>query len=161
MELFNSVEIKQLTKLNEKFLSIAETAHSYTSNVKAMKLCLKLVKLEIKQFADSKQPVDKDKSDKILGNYIKLQDALKGLIKTKKVQDTYKYTNEIEEMIAATKKKLVELMGMNAVDNISQKGIKAIRDTAQKIGDKLSDKLGDAVGGTIENIKKHLTAEED
>lgn len=156
MEIQVTVETKQLIKLNEKFLKVAETVNAFRNNVKALKVCLKLVNIQIKELKSSKQPIDTDKTNKILWRYFDLRNTLKFLIKTKSIQEINKACADIESMILITERQIAELKGVTAVGSISsasQKIVNAIGDTAQKIGD--------AVSGKIDGLKKIFTAEEN
>ena len=169
--MIDSVEAKQLIKLNEKFLKLAEATNTFRNNVKAVKLYLKIVGIEIKQLKNSKQPIAAEHESRVLKQYTDLQTTLKHLVKTKKIQEINKYCAEIDEIIASTEKWIFELKGANAMNNISaasQKVASVIGNAAQKIGDAVSDKLGgaaqkigDAVSGKIGDIKKMFAAEEN
>lgn len=154
MEINDSVEGKQLVKLNEKFLHIAQTSNSFRNDVPSLKLCLKLINGEIKRIKNSKQPVDKEKTNVVLWRYIDLSNTLKFLVKTKDIQDINKCCADIENMIFVTERQLAELKAVTAVGSISatsQKFVNAIGDTAQK--------LGDAVSGKLDGLKKILVGE--
>lgn len=144
METNETVEAKQLIKLNERFLSIAGTVYAFRNNIKALKVCRKLIGIEIKSIKKSKQPVDCSQTDKILWRYIDLKNTIGFLVKTKNISEINKGCADIKSMISATEKQLAELKGVAAVGNISatsQKIANAIGDTAQKIGDAVSEKI--------------------
>lgn len=156
MELAETVESKQLIKLNEKFLNIARTTNSLRNEVKALKICLKLINLEIDHIKKSKNPVDAEKLNVIFWRYSDLRNAIKFLVKTKSVQDINKCCADIENMIFVTERQIAELKGASFADGISatsQRIVNAIGDTAQKIGD--------AVSGKLDGLKKMLVGEEN
>ena len=156
MEMIDSVEAKQLIKVNEKFLTVAKTVYAFRNNVKALKTCLKLVKLEIKQMKKTKQPVDGEQLNRLMRKYGDLQASLKNLIKTKDVHDTNKYCEEIEEMIKNTEQQIAELKGMSAMSSIAA--------TAQKIGNAVSEtaqKIGSAVSEKLDGLKKKIAPPTD
>lgn len=152
----DSVEAKQLIKLNERFLNVAKTASIFKNNLKALKICQKLIGIEIKDIRKSKQPINTDKVEKILWRYIDLRNTIKLLIKTKNIMEINKGCLDIESMISVTEMQIAELKGLATFGNISatsQKIVSSIGETAQKIGD--------AVSGKIDGLKKIFVAEEN
>lgn len=156
MEIMDSAEAKQLIKLNENFLKIAEATNSVKDDKKALKLCLKLIKYELKQLKGAKQPVNNENSEKVLKGYDELCNTVKLLSKTKNLQDINKYYSEIVNAIEDTKMRIAELKSASFVGTItatSQKIATTISDTAQKIGD--------AVGDKIDSLKKFFATDDD
>ncbi len=152
----DTVETKQLIKLNERFLNVAETVKGFKNSVKALKICLKLISFEIKEIKKSKQPIAVEKSEKILWRFFDLRNTVKVLIKTKSIQEISKASADVESMIFVTQKQIAELKAENSIGNISsasQKIVNAIGDTAQKIGD--------AVNSKIDGLKKMFVGEEN
>ncbi len=156
MEIQDTVEAKQLIKLDEKFLNVAKTVYTFRNNVKALKVCKKLVNIEISAIKKSKKPITSEQLDKILWRYIDLGNTVKFLVKTKNISEINKCCIYIEKTILVTESELAELKGVSAVNNISatsQKIVNAIGDTAQKIGDAVTEK--------IDGLKKMFVGEEN
>lgn len=155
MQVTDTVETKQLIKLNEKFLDIAKTAHSFRNNLKALKICVKLIDIETEEIKKSKLPIDQEKINIILWRYADLRGTLRYLIKTRNIQEINKGCADIESMISNTQRQIVELGGQVAVGgaaSTSQKIVNAIGETAQKIGDAVSEK--------IDGLKKIFSVDE-
>ena len=155
MEIMDSAEAKRLIKLNENFLKIAEATNSVKDDKKALKICLKLIKHELKQLNGS-QPVNNENSEKVLKGYGELCNTVKLLSKTKNLQDMNKYYDALESLIEDTKVRISELKSASLVGTItatSQKIATTISDTAQKIGD--------AVGDKIDSLKKFFATDDD
>lgn len=155
METKNFTNAKQLIKLNKKFLCVVQTTYSFRNDIKALKICKKLVDIEIKSIKKSKQPIDYNEINKILWRYLDLNNTIKFLLKTKSVAEINKGCTDINNMIAATEKQINELSGVNAFENLSATSHRianAIGDTAQKIGDTVNEK--------IEGLKKMFSGEE-
>ena len=155
MEIQNTVEAKQLIKLNERFLNVAKTVYSFRNDLKALKICNKLINIEIGAIKKSKQPIASEQSDKILWRYIDLGNTVKFLVKTKNITEINKCCVYIEKMIIITESQIAELKGITAVGSISaasQKIVNAIGDTAQKIGETVTEK--------IDGLKKMFVGEE-
>lgn len=156
MDIFETVEAKQLIKLNERFINVAKTTNAFKNNLKALKICLKLINFETKEIKKSKAPVENEKINQILWRYIDLRNTLKVLAKTNSIQEINKCCTDLENMILSAEKQVAELKGEIAVGSISkipQKLVQVIGDTAQK--------LGDTVGEKVDGLKKIFVAKEN
>ena len=155
MEVNDTVEVKQLIKYYERFLNVANTVYDFRNNLKALKICKKLINIETKSIQKSKQPVDSEQLDKILLRYIDLRNTIVLLIKTKDITTINNACADIKNMILVTEAQIAALKGVTVAETISaasQKIVNAIGDTAQKIGNVVSEK--------IDGLKKRLVGEE-
>lgn len=148
MEIAVNTENKQLIKLHERFLCVAQTADAFKNDVAALKVCLKLTALEIKSIKKSKQPVDGDKLNRVLWQYVDLSNTLKFLIKTKNIQDVIKGCADIRNMVGVAERQIAELKGESAVGNLSA--------ASQKI----VSAINGAVSSKLEGLKKMFAGEE-
>ena len=148
MEIAVNTENKQLIKLHERFLCVAQTADAFKNDVAALKVCLKLTALEIKSIKKSKQPVDGDKLNRVLWQYVDLSNTLKFLIKTKNVRDVNKGCADIRNMVGVAERQIAELKGESAVGNLSA--------ASQKI----VSAINGAVSSKLEGLKKMFAGEE-
>ncbi len=148
MEKSVNTENKQLIKLHERFLCVAQTADAFKNDVAALRVCLKLTALEIKSIKKSKQPIDGDKLNKVLWQYVDLSNTLKFLIKTKNIQDANKGCADIRNMVGVAERQIAELKGESAVGNLSA--------ASQKI----VSAINGAVSSKLEGLKKMFAGEE-
>lgn len=114
MEVKDSVEAKLLGKLYEKFLTVADTAHAFRNNAKAMKVCLKLIKIEVKTINKSKVPIDPADRNGVLKLYKELHTIVKGIVKSKKIQDINRFCDDLDEMIFTVNIEITELQKIAA-----------------------------------------------
>lgn len=156
MEAMDSVEARQLVKLQEKFLTVAEAVHAFRNNLKCLKLCKKLINLEIKTIKKSKVPIEDENREIILNLYADLRTIVKGIVKSKKIQSINKYCEELDETIFSVKIQIAELKGTSAINTVAE--------TTKKVAKKLGDAaqiIGEVVDGKVDSLKKLFAAEEN
>ena len=161
MEAKSELEKKELVKLENRFLTLTSAVTAYKDNPKALKLILKLVKIEAKAVKDSKAPVPVNDLHALTWRYDDLTDIIKRLTKTKQAEIYARAARELDDVISKTEREVAELTYVPEPEpevkptagEKAKEFAQKVSEGAQKLGDKArsgAEKLGDAVGGVVE-----------
>lgn len=175
MEIQNEAEYKELLFLNQRLLIHTDMVNSFKDNVKALKCCEKLIKIELTSLKKSKTPVSDEELNALIWRYTDFADIVKRLRKTndasvygKAAADLNALIKKTAEEIADLEEKLMSRPEEKAEDSeviahakelYSQLGA-----AAKKVAEKVTDgakKVGSVVGGQVEKIKKMLAGDEN
>lgn len=166
----SNVQYKELLILNNRLLMLENLVIEYKNDVKALKICTKLIKKEAKGVKSSKISTlvsDLNTVQWRYDDFVKITDRL---IKAKKVDELNKAAADLADVkikteediktlneklnpapVVEEKPKLSETIGSAA-----QKLAKKIEAGAQKLGNSLSE----AVNEQVDEIKKALAGDE-
>ena len=164
----SNVQYKELLILNNRLLMLENLVIEYKNDVKALKICAKLVKKEAKAAKNSKLPVVDGDLNTVQWRYSDFIAVIDELSKAKKVEAFNKAVADLDDVkakteedikvleeklnpVAAEKPKFSETIG-----NAAQKLAKKIEAGAQKLGNSLSE----AVNEQVDEIKKALAGDE-
>lgn len=166
----SNVQYKELLKLNDRLLILENLVTEYKNDVKALKICAKLVKKEAKAVKSSKLPALVNDLHGVQWLYDDFAAIVDALIKAKKVEAFNKADADLVDLKVKTegeiktlneklnpapatqeKPKITETIGAAA-----QKLAKKIEAGAQKLGNSLSE----AVCEQVDEIKKAFAGDE-
>lgn len=172
------VECKELIILKNKLLSLAKMANEYSDNVKALKVLLKLVKMEGKGLKKCKSPIATGDLNALIWAYADFAEIVKKLSSSKKPEVVGKASADLESLIRKTEDEIADLEEKTApsaaesfkkissvIENTAQALSKKIGAGAQKISGVVTDALGgkvsDAINGKVEEIKKMIAGDDE
>ncbi|MDE7265259.1 MAG: hypothetical protein K2N52_03190 [Clostridia bacterium] len=177
MEKQNEVEYRELLFLNQRMLLHTDMVFSFKDNVKALKCCEKLIKIELTSLKKSKTPVSEEELNALVWRYADFLAIVKRLRKTNNASVFGKAAADLNELIKKTSDEICDLQEKlscgkdceedavaNAKELASQLGAAAkkvaekVTDGAKKI---MGSKVGEVVGEQVEKLKKILAGDEN
>lgn len=175
MEKQNEAEYKELLFLNQRLLIHTDMVNSFKDNVKALKCCEKLIKIELTSLKKSKTPVSEEELNALIWRYTDFKDIVKRLRKTNNASVYGKAASDLDALIRKTLEEIADLEEKlswqpNAAGEDSEMvaGAKELASqlsaAAKKVAEKVADgakKMGSVVGDKVEKIKKMLAGDEN
>ena len=175
MNSINDAEYKELLFLNKRLLIHTDMVNSFRDNVKALKCCEKLIKIELASLKKSKTPVSEEELNALIWRYTDFAEIVKRLRKTnnasvygKAVADLNGLIKKTTDDIADLEEKLMYEPDENGEDSETIASAKEFASqlgaAAKKVAEKMTDgvkKVGSVVGDQVEKIKKMLAGDED
>lgn len=160
------VECKELIILKAKLLSLLRMTSDYTDDVKALKILLKLVKMEGKGLKKCKAPIATGDLNALIWAYADFTEIVKKLATSRKTEVVGKASADLDALIAKTEKEIAALEEKpedsirtisSVIENTAQALSKKIGAGAQKI----SGVVSEAINGKVEEIKKMIAGDEE
>ena len=174
MEVQNEVEYRELLFLNQRLLIHTDMVNTFKDNVKALKCCEKLIKIELKSLKKSKTPVSDEELNALIWRYTEFKDIVKRLRKTNNASVYGKAVSDLDGLIKKTNEEIADLqekllLSEESADNAevvaeAKELVSQLTAAAKEVAGKVTDgakKVGSAVGEQVEKIKKLLAGDEN
>lgn len=169
MEATTELEKNELVKLENRVITLTSAVVAYKGNPKALKLILKLVKMEGKAANESKAPVPANDLKALAWRYDDLADIVKRLTQVKKPEVCARAASELDTLISNTESEIAMLTYVPEPEPelvVEQEELKPtagekakefaqkVSEGAHKFGDKAkagAEIIGNKVGGAMES----------
>ena len=175
MEKHNEAEYKELLFLNRRLLIHTEMVNTLKDNVKALKCCEKLIKIELVSLKKSKTPVSDEELNALIWRYTDFKNIVKRLRKTNDASVYGKAAADLDCLIEKTAKEISDLEeNLMFRPDENEDGAEGVADAkefvsqlaaaAKEVAEKVTDgakKVGSAVGSQVEKLKKMLAGDEN
>ncbi|MDE6868551.1 MAG: hypothetical protein K2J83_05365 [Clostridia bacterium] len=175
MEVQNDAEYKELLFLNRRLLTHTDMVNSFKDNVKALKCCEKLIKIELDCLKRSKTPISDEELNALIWRYVDFADIVKRLRKTNDARVYGKAAADLSELIKKTSADIDDLEERLAFRSEEETDELNVADSAKelasqfgaaakKMAEKVTDgakKVGSVVGDQVEKLKKMLAGDEN
>ncbi len=166
MKLQNDAEYKELLFLNRRLLTLTDMVNSLKDNVKALKCCEKLIRIELNSLKKSKTPISDESLNALIWRYTDFASIVKRLRKTNDASVYGKAASDLNDLIKKTADEISDLEEKLMFD--SEESVKDIYSqlgaAAKKIAEKVTDGakiVGSVVGDQVEKLKKILAGDEN
>ena len=147
---------KVLLKLYDRMLVLTDTVEPYLGNMKGLKICTQLVRLEKSTIEKTKNPIEEESRKNILWQYETFLRTLKQLTKTSNAEAYTHATAEWENFVKSVHTLRDEYDAkVNPQKTLSEK----VADTASVVGDKIASgitRLSEIVKEGADKLKKSI-----
>ncbi|MDE7454167.1 MAG: hypothetical protein K2N22_07155 [Clostridia bacterium] len=164
MEVHNEAEYKELLFLNKRLLIFTDMVNSVKDNVKALKCCEKLIKIELGSLKKSKTPISDEELNALIWRYKDFKDIVKRLRKTNDASVYGKAASDLDNLVKKTLEEIADLEENLLPPEEKEEKVSDLAASAKEIASKIgaaAKKVGSAVGGQVEKLKKMLAGGED
>lgn len=166
MKLQNDAEYKELLFLDRRLLILTDMVSSLKDNVKALKCCEKLIKIELTSLKKSKTPISDESLNALIWRYTDFASIVKRMRKTNNASVYGKAVSDLDDLIKKTAEEIADLEERLTSD--SEESVKDIYSqlgaAAKKVAEKVTDGakiVGSVVGEQVEKLKKMLAGDEN